>query len=213
MRARSGRYGRVFFAWLARSLVQAWHESPPLPRPSRAGLDIPLRPSPLLRHLARGFGVAQLLFAIELGVLRHEEAAVMVLGLVLLPRMAMRWRGDVSVATPRRLLLAADGRIHLLTARGQIQEVQLAGSSLRLGAWLLLGLRGSAGMHRLLLGPDNVAPADLAALRRRLLRVDQAAQAVAPGLAEQLSRRMRQPEPEQGAATPHRSGQSVPQVR
>jgi hypothetical protein len=73
-----------------------------------------------------------------------------------------------SPSSPRRLLLAADGRCHLLTVSGTVEELALQASSLRLGRWLLLLFRSGGLTHRLLLGPDNLDPAELAALQRRI---------------------------------------------
>lgn len=81
------------------------------------------------------------------------------------------WRlraGGSAAQTARRLLLSADGRLHLLEVGGGLQSVALHPGSMRLGAWLLLVLRTGTGTHRLLLGPDNLEPEKLAALRRRV---------------------------------------------
>lgn len=174
-------------AHLGRSLQRAWHEAPAAPHAVRHGLEIALVPSPLVRRLRRGFLVGQAAFALELLLLGHGAAAVLVLSLAMAPGLQQRMPRLAVSRAPRRLLVAADGRLHLLGVGGDVEPVRLQGSSLRLGPWLLLSLRGEGRVHRLLLGPDNVPPALLAALRRRMLRIDQGAESVAPGLARGLS--------------------------
>lgn len=81
---------------------------------------------------------------------------------------AMRRMTPQDAAAPRRLLLAADGRVHVATIGGSVELVVIAGESLWLGSALLLVLRTSGRRHRLLLGSGNLEPAALATLRRRL---------------------------------------------
>lgn len=70
-----------------------------------------------------------------------------------------------------RLVVEGSGAVRLETSGGPC-PVTLDRRSLRLGPHLLLVLRSPAGRSfRLLLGPDNLAPAELAALRRRLRRL------------------------------------------
>jgi hypothetical protein len=68
----------------------------------------------------------------------------------------------------RQLLCAGDGNLSLVFANHAVEAVSLSPSSLRLGRHLLLVLQGPIRVHRLLLGPDNLAPSELAALNRRL---------------------------------------------
>jgi hypothetical protein len=68
----------------------------------------------------------------------------------------------------RRLLLAADGSLHVHCIGGATLAVTLAGESLWLGRTVLLVLRAPGRTHRLLLGPGNLDAFTLATLRRRL---------------------------------------------
>lgn len=81
---------------------------------------------------------------------------------------AMRRLSPQDAGAPRRLLLAADGRLHVATVGGAVEVVDSGGESLWLGSALLLVLHASGRKHRLLLGRGNLSPADLACLRRRL---------------------------------------------
>jgi hypothetical protein len=71
---------------------------------------------------------------------------------------------------PRRLLVTADGRVFLQLRDGAVEQASVGAASLRLGSTLLLVLRCGKRRHRLLLGPDNLARGQLAALQRRLPR-------------------------------------------
>lgn len=153
-----------------------------MPRAVSAGLEIPLVPSPLARRVRRIFLVLQGLYGFELLWRGHWVAAAAIAAIALLPWLCGRG-GAQPRQMPRRLLLAADGRLHILTAAGELEAVRLHPSSLRLGPWLILLLsRTGDKPHRLLLGPDNMDAATLAALRRRMVLVDQLAEAVMPGL-------------------------------
>jgi hypothetical protein len=68
----------------------------------------------------------------------------------------------------RTLRIDPDGSVWLQWHAGTWEAVQLSPASLYLGGCVLLVLRGNRRVLRLLLGPDNLAPRDLAALRRRL---------------------------------------------
>jgi len=81
-----------------------------------------------------------------------------------------RWLWPGASRSVRQLRLGQDGSTSLLTADGRRQVVALRPGSMRLGPYLLLVLRAEANRHRLLLGPENVDPGSLAALRRRLRR-------------------------------------------
>ncbi|MDQ2639329.1 MAG: hypothetical protein M3Y79_01925 [Pseudomonadota bacterium] len=152
------------------AVPQWWREdSPGLPDATQ-GMQIPLRPSPVaqkgrwLLHGLLGVYLAQLV------LLGH----LLVAGMVAVLAGALVWqcRCHRSSAQPAlRLLLAADGRIHLLEADGTVEPATLQPCSMRLGLWLLLVLRADTGTRRLLLGPDNVDPVQLAALRRRMAAV------------------------------------------
>jgi hypothetical protein len=151
-----------------RALPRLWREPAPEPRPAPDSLDLPLRPSPLGRRAARLFLATQLLFVFELALFGHWWLALAALALA--ARFAWLWvrSGRSAPGSPRRLLLAADGRCHLLTVSGTVEELALHPASLRLGRWLLLLFRSGGRTHRFLLGPDNLAPAELAALQRRI---------------------------------------------
>lgn len=152
-----------------RALPRMWREPAPEPRPASHSLDIALRPSPLGRRAAWLFLAAQLLFMLELALLGHWWQALAASALA----AGFGWQWVVrsrrsSPGSARRLLLAADGRCHLLTVSGAVEELALQPASLRLGRWLLLLFRSGGRTHRLLLGPDNLAAAELAALQRRI---------------------------------------------
>jgi hypothetical protein len=125
-------------------------------------------PAPIARRALRLLLLAQGLYATELLLLGHPLAASAVLAIM----VGLWWLRQRAVcpcrSRPRRLLIAADGRLHLLTVGGAVVEVSLDPASMRLGPWLLLVMRGEAGVMRLLLGPDNLDAPQLAALRRRL---------------------------------------------
>ena len=156
-----------------------------MPRAVSAGLEIPLLPSPLARRVGRLFVVLQAVYGLELLLRGHWVVAALITGIGLLAWLR-RQRGPQRRQRPRRLLLAADGRLHVLTVDGGINAVRLHPSSLRLGPWLILVLNHAGHKpYRLLLGPDNLDEAMLAALRRRMVLVDQLAEAVMPGLQTQ----------------------------
>jgi hypothetical protein len=131
-------------------------------RPVASRLELPLRPSPWLRNARWMLRAAILLYAVELLLGHHWLAAL----LVALSAASGLWRGSSSQL--RGLLLAADGRLFLSVHCGGTEEVWLRPESLRIGAHLLLVLRGRHRTCRLLLGPDNLAADELAALKRRL---------------------------------------------
>lgn len=132
------------------------------------GLDLPLLPSKLARHARRCFVACQLAYALELTWLGHWLAGPGVLAVAI----ACAWRfgrdGRRRGHQLRRLLVAADGRLHGLTASGELIGLRLHPASLSLGRTLLLRLVGEDRTELLVLAPDNVTPAALAELRRRL---------------------------------------------
>jgi hypothetical protein len=103
-----------------------------------------------------------LLYGIELLLSHHWLAAP---GVALLIGMAT-W--PVRARRARSLRLASDGTWWLQWHTGTWEQMGLHPGSLRLGDHLLVVLQGSSGIQRLVLGPDNLAPRELAALRRRL---------------------------------------------
>ena len=114
------------------------------------------------------FFAALLLYAVELLVTGHpwvaSGAALLAVG-AWIARQQLAPRGPGS---PRRLLLAADGRLHVLCIGGEVKPVSLGASSLWLGSAVLLELRGPQQTFRVLVGRGNLDPAALATLRRRL---------------------------------------------
>lgn len=108
------------------------------------------------------------LHVVELWRHGHPLAVAAMLAAIL---AAGAWRYRTGpAARPRRLLLTADGRLFMHLHGGAVEQVVLGAASLRLGRSLLLVLHCGKRRYRLLLGPDNLAPAALAALQRRLPR-------------------------------------------
>lgn len=155
-----------------RALPGLWREPLPQLPDAAAGLQLPLHPSRVVRMGGWVLLAVQGLYLAQLIYLGHLVVAtpVAVIGVT----FAWRLRAGSSAAqTARRLLLAADGRLHLLEVGGGLQPAALHPGSMRLGAWLLLVLSTGTGTHRLLLGPDNLDPDKLAALRRRVAGIPQ----------------------------------------
>jgi len=98
----------------------------------------------------------------------HWVMAPAMLAMTLATWFALRHIHLQDPGAPRRLLLAADGRVHVATIGGAVLQVDPGGESLWLGSAVLLVLRGPGRVHRVLLGRGNLGPAELAALRRRL---------------------------------------------
>jgi hypothetical protein len=116
----------------------------------------------ILYLLATGLHACQLLWS------GHWMMAPAAIALGLCTLFAMRRMSPQDGGAPRRLLLAADGRVHVATLGGSIEPVTLGGESLWLDSAVLLVLHASGRTHRLLLGRGNLDPAALATLRRRL---------------------------------------------
>jgi hypothetical protein len=112
--------------------------------------------------------LAMVLYSGQLLWSGHWVMAAMVLALTVATLFAMRRLYPQDGGAPRRLLVAADGRLHIATVGGSVQPVELGGESIWLGSAVLLVLHGPERTHRLLLGSGNLEPAALAALRRRL---------------------------------------------
>lgn len=132
------------------------------------GLELPLLPSKLARQSRRWFISCQLAYALELAWLGHWIAAPGLLMVALACTWQFRRAGRQRGRGLRRLLVSADGRLHGLTAGGELLAFRLHPASMSLGNWLFLRLVGEGRTERFVLGPDNVAPASLAELRRRL---------------------------------------------
>lgn len=181
MNARLLHHSRQVRRWVAATAVRCWHEPMPWPRAASRGVVIPLSGSALIARLHRLLIGLHALYAFELLTLGHwfiGAIAASLLVAILFPR---RTAHPSPAAVPRQLLMAADGRLHLLMAGGAVEAVNVHPSSLRLGPWLLLQFTSDGTRHRLVLGTDNVDAASLATLRRRMVLVDQAVDAVLPG--------------------------------
>jgi hypothetical protein len=92
--------------------------------------------------------------------------AMLALGALMVLALQHLWPWDAGA--PRRLLLTADGRMHVATVGGTVEPVELGGESLWLGSMVLLVLPSVHRTYRVLLGPGNLDAAGLATLRRRL---------------------------------------------
>ncbi len=186
MRGRCHQLCAGAVAFLVARVTLAWRETPPVPRPVARGIGVPVRPSRFARRLGRVLVLLQLLYCIELVLLGHWLVAAVLPAMMLAVAHPRLSRPGANL--PQRLLLAADGRMHLLMTGGAIEPVRIDGGSLRLGPWLYLRLHtGQGAAVRLLFGPDNLDAASLAALRRRLVLVDQNAEVLMPGLGQQLA--------------------------
>lgn len=168
MNRRAGDLCRKLYICGAKQLAAAWVEPWPLPRAAMHGLDLPLLPSKLARHARRCFVACQLAYALELAWLGHWVAGAGVLAVAIACAWRLRRAGRQRGRQLRRLLVAADGRLHGLTASGDLPGLRLHPASLSLGRSLLLCLVGEGRTEVLILGPDNLTPASLAELRRRL---------------------------------------------
>jgi hypothetical protein len=163
-------------AWLprcARALAGKWREPPPQLRPAARVLDVPLTSAPVVGLAVRLLLIAQAVYATELLLLGHPLVASTTLALAAALWWLRLWATRSPRHHPRRLLIASDGRLHILTLGGALAEVSLDPASMRLGPWLLLVLRGEGRALRLLIGPDNLDPTQLAALRWRLAALRQ----------------------------------------
>jgi hypothetical protein len=133
-------------------------------RPAVGTLVLPLLPSPRLRLAVRILMLGILFYLMELLITGHGAVA----GAVMLAAAASgAWKQPRDAAS-RQLVVTPDGRLFLDAMEGAMQEMQLRPETLRLGPHLLLVLSNGGHRHRLLLGPDNLAPAALAALKCRL---------------------------------------------
>ncbi len=135
-------------------------------RPAPEALVLPLRRSSRLRLALRILSLGVLGYVLELILTGHALAA----GAVALMSAcgSWRWRRRPGGAGLRQLVVATDGRLFLGTRDGSMEEMQLRPQSLRLGPHVLLVLAARGHVHRLLLGPDNLTPAQLSALKCRL---------------------------------------------
>ncbi len=136
------------------SLRKLWQLPPLAPCPAPETLELPLLPSSRLRVAGRLLLVLVVLYALELWLTGHPCAAL----LILLIAGASAIRRNPR-DRPCCLVLKEDGRLFLHGLRGAADEMQLRRTSLRLGAHLLLVLRGNRRTVRLLLGPGQPAAA------------------------------------------------------
>jgi hypothetical protein len=149
------------WAACARVWRDLWRESPACLLPATAPLELPLRPSTRLRALRKLLGLLILTYVLELLLEGHWLAV----SLVMLAAVAMHSDGR---SRWRCLRLEMDGRLYLIGPDGTAEQAWLKACGLHLGPHLLLVLHSCSGTHRALLGPDNLAAGQLAALRRRL---------------------------------------------
>jgi hypothetical protein len=146
-------------------------------RPAQAGirpgpgLDLILRPSIRVRWGGGLFVLVALGHAAGQWLQGSLPRAAAILAATAIASVSLwRWLSPGKALSAQRLLAGPDGSLCLVTGDGRSWEVTLMPGSMRLGPYLLLVLRTAHCRHRLLLGPDNVDPANLAALRRRLRR-------------------------------------------
>lgn len=141
---------------------------PPCPHPSHCSLELPLRPLPAARGLANLYLLAIGLYVAQLLLTGHWVMATGMGLLAVATKFALRQMSPQGPGAPRRLLLAADGRLYVASVGGVVEQVDLAGESLWLGSAMLLVLSAPGRRHRVLLGRGNLDPGALAMLRRRL---------------------------------------------
>jgi hypothetical protein len=101
-------------------------------------------------------------YVLELVLERHPFAAL----IVALLSITGLWRTHASPWLCLRV--EPDGQLLLIAEGARSVQVSPGPGGLRLGRYLLLVVRSETGSHRMLLGPDNVAAGELAALKRRL---------------------------------------------
>lgn len=163
---------KACWQYCAEKTLASWRILPaPRPHPAARSLDLPLQPLPVLRWLSRLYLCSICLYAGQLLLTGHPVVAVITLLLGAAIRFALRQVKPAGPEAPRRLMVAADGRLHVATISGQVMRVELGGESLWLGSAALLVLHAGGSVHRLFLGAGNLEPAQLAALRRRLRAV------------------------------------------
>ena len=150
--------------WFGRSLLSK--ESSIQLRPAPEPLILPLLSSPRVRLAGRVLSLGGLLYLLELVLTGHWFAA----GAVALIAACAGWprRQRPGCGNPRHLVITPDGRLLLRTHEGRMEEMQLRPESLRLGPYVLLVLCNGGRAYRILLGPDNLAPPQLCALKCRL---------------------------------------------
>ncbi len=139
-----------------------WREAPARLRPVPETLQLVLRPSRRLRMARRVLLGLIALYIVELCLRRHLVAAALV---VLIAAIGL-WPARSN--RPRALRIESGGSLWLQWHNGTWEPQLLSAASVLFSAHLLLVLRGKGQVRRLLLGPDNVAPHELAVLRRRL---------------------------------------------
>jgi hypothetical protein len=147
----------------------ACRRQPPLrPHPARESLELPLIPLPAARVFARCYFAALAMHVVQLLLSAHGFMAAAMTALGVLTLFAMRQMLPQGGNAPRRLLLAADGRLHVACVDGTLEQVEICEESAWLSSALLLVLQAPGRRHRVLLGRGNLEPMALAALRRRL---------------------------------------------
>jgi hypothetical protein len=136
--------------------------------PALTALEIPLH---RIRHAGWWFAGYLLLQFIYVGQLLWSDskalATVLLLAGLVSNTVLARGLWPQGPDAPQRLIIAVDGSLQIRTVAGHGDAVRIRAQSLRMGASVLLVLRG-ARTYRLLLGPGNVDSVTLAALHRRL---------------------------------------------
>lgn len=123
---------------------------------------------PAARRLGQAFVAALLLHAAELLLRGHWVVAAGMFLIAAGTHITRRGWARQDAGAARRLLVAADGRLHVHCIGGTTEAVTLVADSLWLGSTVLLVLQAPGRTHRLLLGPGNLDPLTTATLRRRL---------------------------------------------
>jgi hypothetical protein len=163
------RISKICWQYCAARLLDAWQTPAPLrPHPAPSGLELPLTPLPQAHRFAQCHLLCMVLYAGQLAWSAHWVAAPAMLMLAALQLFALRHMWPQDAGAPRRLLVAADGRVHVATVGGSVEPVEVGGESLWLGSVVLLVLHAASRKHRVLLGSGNLDAAGLATLRRRL---------------------------------------------
>jgi hypothetical protein len=128
-----------------------------------AAIEIPLLPSPRLRRAQLGMLALLFMHAIHLLASGHPVVACAVGAAT----AAGSWRPRRRESAAQVLKLSADGAFSICDGNCETPVAAMPASR-RLGMHLLLVLRAPHAIHRVLLGPDNVPAARLAALLRCL---------------------------------------------
>jgi hypothetical protein len=151
--------------------------APDLPAyPATHSLELPLTPLPALRTATWLLLAVLTLQALHLLWFAQWRALAVLLPVALLS--CLQLAAARRPALPRRMLWTAAGRVYLCQGGRPPREVVIGGDSTWLGPAVLLVLKSPGRCQSLLLGPGNLDPVTLAALRRRLRAAAAAATAL-----------------------------------